>query len=95
MASYNNIFLRNGYNTKDPRLVELADELGAKPIEIWENREYESEAAAMRYLMERINREWFFCSVVGRMKRNIADFARGYQDKFDAIVGSNASLCRN
>jgi len=95
MASYNNIFLRNGYNIKDPRLIELADELGAKPIEIWENREYESEAAAMRYLVERINREWFFCSVMGRMKRNIADYARSYQDKFDAIAGSSGSACHN
>jgi hypothetical protein len=27
-----------------PRLVALASELGAKPIEIWEDREYQSEA---------------------------------------------------
>ena len=95
MSSYNNLFLRNGYNTQDPRLVELAEELGAKPIEIWEDREYQSEAVAMRYLMERMHREWFYCYVIGRMKRNIADYARGYQDRFGAIVDSGTPACRN
>ena len=95
MASYNNIFLRNGYNTRDPRLVALADELGAKPIEIWEDREYRSEVSAMRYLVERMNGESFSCSVFSRMKRNIADYARNYHDKFDGIVGSGLPACRN
>lgn len=95
MASYNNIFLRNGYNTSDPRLVALADELGAKPIEIWEDREYQSEVSAMRYLVERMNGESFSCSVFSRMKRNIADYARNYHDKFDEIVSSGLPACRN
>jgi hypothetical protein len=95
MASYNNIFLKNGYNTEDPRLVALAEELGAKPIEIWEGREYQSEASAMRYLMERMHGEWFYCDVIGRMKRNIADYARGYQDKFGAIDTASSPTCRN
>lgn len=95
MASYNNIFLRNGYNTNDPRLVALADELGAKPIEIWEDREYRSEVDAMRYLVERMNGESFSCSVFSRMKRNIADYARNYHDKFDGMVTSGLLACRN
>jgi len=95
MASYNSIFLRNGYNTRDPRLVALADELGAKPIEIWEDREYQSEVGAMRYLMERINGESFYCSVFGRIRRNIADYARNYQNKFDTIVNSGSPACHN
>lgn len=82
IASYNSIFLKNGYDTKDPRLVALADELGAKPIEIWEDREYQSEASAMKYLMERIDRESFYCSVMDRMRRNINFYARNYQSKF-------------
>ncbi len=95
MASYNTIFLRNGYNTEDPRLVALADELGARPVEIWESREYQSEAAAMQYLMERINRERFYCAVLGRIKRNIADYARAYQDKFEAINLLEEASCKN
>ncbi len=95
MASYNNIFLRNGYNTSDPRLVALADELGAKPIEIWEDREYRSEVSAMRYLVERMSGESFSCSVFSRMKRNITDYARNYQDKFDNIASTGLPSCRN
>jgi hypothetical protein len=82
IASYNSIFLKNGYNTSDPRLVALASELGAKPIEIWEDREYQSEASAMRYLMERIDHESFYCSVMDRMRHNITFYARNYQSRF-------------
>lgn len=95
MASYNNIFLKNGYNTRDPRLVSLATELGAKPIEIWEDREYQSEVSAMRYLLQRINHEVFYCTVLGRMKRNIAEYARNYQERFDDIVNSGLQPCQN
>jgi hypothetical protein len=94
MISYNAIFLRNGYNTNDPRLVALADELGAKPIEIWEDREYRSEVNAMRYLVERMGNESFSCSLFSRMRRNIADYARNYQDRFDAIVTPGPIACR-
>ena len=95
MSSYNSIFLRNGYNTSDPRLVALADELGAKPIEIWEDREYRSEVSAMRYLVERMSHESFSCSLFSRMKRNIADYARNYRDKFEEISTSGHPVCRN
>jgi hypothetical protein len=95
MASYNSIFLRNGYDTNDPRLVALAEELGAKPIEIWEEREYRSEVDAMHYLVERMDGESFSCSVFSRMKRNIADYARHYHEKFDVLVTSSFPACRN
>ena len=95
IASYNNIFLRNGYDVTDPRLVALADELGAKPIEIWEAREYNSEVNAMMYLIQRMKGETFSCSVFSRMRRNIADHARNHNDKFQPIVTSSLPGCRN
>jgi len=95
MASYNSIFLKNGYDTNDPQLVALADELGAKPIEIWEDREYNSEVSAMRYLLERMQGESFSCSVFSRMRRNVSDYARNFHDKFDELVGPGAHTCRN
>ncbi|MEP6703175.1 MAG: hypothetical protein ABJB34_00050 [Acidobacteriota bacterium] len=95
MASYNSIFLRNGYNTSDPRLVALVEELGSKPIEIWEDREYRSEVSAMRYLVERMSREAFSCSVFLRVKKNVANYARTYHDKFDDIVSSGLQGCRS
>jgi hypothetical protein len=95
MAAYNSIFLKNGYKTDDPKLVALAEELGAKPIEIWEDREYNSEALAMKYLMQRIEGESFSCSVFSRMKRNISDYAGSFHRRFDDIVGSGMPECRN
>ena len=94
IASYNSIFLRNGYNVKDPRLVALATELGANPIEIWEEREYRSEVNAMRYLMERISRESFYCSVMDRMKRNVSEYAGNFRDNFQALLNSPPQGCR-
>lgn len=93
IASYNSIFLKNGYDTNDPRLVALADELGAKPIEIWEDREYQSEMSAMRFLMQRIGRESFYCSVMDRMKRNIMYYARSYEARFLQV--SSQQPCNN
>jgi len=90
MASYNSIFLKNGYDTSDPRLVELANELGGKPIEIWEAREYKSEVSSLRYLMERINREPYYCSVFTRVKRNIANYASNYKESFELTAGESA-----
>ena len=95
IESYNEIFLRNGYNIGDPRLVALADELGAKPIEIWEDREYRSEVSAMQYLVERMNGESASCSVFSRMKRNISHYARNYSDKFSELVTSDIPPCGN
>lgn len=85
ITSYNSIFLKNGYNTTDPRLVELAEELGGNPIEIWEAREYQSEVNALRYLIERISDEPFNCSVFTRMRRNVSNYARNYKDRFQQV----------
>jgi hypothetical protein len=95
MDSYNSIFLKNGYNTRDERLLALATELGAKPIEIWEEREYQSEVNAMRFLLERISKEAFFCTVYYRMRRNISEHARNYQDRFEPVTLGVPSPCRN
>lgn len=96
MASYNTIFLKNGYNTSDPRLVDLAKELGAKPIEIWEAREYRSEVSALRYLMERMDREPTYCSIFARVRRNVTSYAREYRYSFEEVVGvSRRNNCQD
>jgi hypothetical protein len=96
IASYNAIFLKNGYNTSDPRLVALASELGGMPIEIWEAREYQSEVSAFRFLMERMNHEPYYCSVFSRAQRNITSFARNYKDSFEQVVGElPRNVCTN
>src|SRR5688572_10922725 len=96
MASYNTIFLKNGYDTSDPRLIELANELGGKPVEIWEAREYKSELSALRYLMERIHREPYYCTVFTRVKRNVTNYAFNYRQSFEDAAGESSSdACRD
>ena len=80
---YTSIFLSNGFNSRDEKLVELAEKIGGTPIEIWESREYWSEVNAMYFLQERIKYEDFYCHVFKRIKRNVETYARGYSDRFD------------
>jgi len=95
MSAYYKIFLNNGYDTADPQLVKLAGELGRQPMEIWEDREYWGEANAMRYIVSRINKEGFFCSMLGNIMRNVTSYARPYEARFDIIAGSNVPAgCR-
>jgi len=54
---YNAIFLSNGYNTCDPRLIELAREMGGSSMEMWVHSEYWAEANVMLYLRDRITEE--------------------------------------
>ncbi len=93
MENYYKIFLMNGFNTRDPRLMTLEKELGAQPIAIWEDREYWSEVGAMHFLVERIGNESFYCSVLNKVKRNVADHARNYQDRFELSTIGGRSTC--
>jgi len=92
MESYYKIFLSNGFNTKDPRLVALEKELGGQPIAIWEDREYWSEVNALRYLVE-IGNQSFYCSVISKVKRNVSEYAVNYKDRFDLSNLSNRPVC--
>jgi hypothetical protein len=83
IPEYTSIFLKNGHNTKDEKLVELAEELGGTPIEIWESREYWSEVTAMKYLSERIKDESYYCFVFNKIRSNITSYAREYEDRFE------------
>ena len=67
MPTYNKILLDNGYNVRDQRLLDLVAQMGGTPVEIWENREYWGETNAMRYLLDRIHKEEFYCSVFNKI----------------------------
>ena len=73
---YNKIFLSNGYNVNDPQLVELAQQMGGNPVEIWEDREYWGEANAMLYLRDRVAKENFHCNLFNRIKRTVEQYAK-------------------
>lgn len=85
---YNKIFLSNGHNVNDPRLVELAQQMGGNPVEIWEDREYWGEANAMLYLRDRMAREGFQCRLFNKIKRMVEQYAKRYEDRFTEIAKS-------
>jgi len=93
MPVYTSIFLKNGRDTKDQKLVDLAEQMGGTPVEIWESREYWSEVNAMRYLTERINKEDFYCFVFNKIKRNIETYAKDYENRFDQYTEFSQSPC--
>jgi len=83
MPVYTEIFLNNGRDMKDKKLVDLAKQMGGTPVEIWESREYWSEVNAMRFLQERIGKEDFYCYVFNKIKLNIETYAKDYEYRFD------------
>lgn len=88
MPQYNSIFLSNGRDTSDPRLIELARRMGATPVEIWEDREYWGETNAMLYLRDRFAEDGFRCLLFNRIKRSVDLYASSYEERFLNIAES-------
>ena len=92
VPAYNKIFLSNGYNTKDPRLVELAQKMGGNPVEVWEDREYWGEANAMLFLRDRVAGEKFHCRLFSKIKRAVEEYAKNYEERFAEIAKAQSAL---
>lgn len=88
MPQYNEIFLSNGRNLGDPRLIELARRMGGTPVEIWEDREYWGETNAMLYLRDRFAEDAFRCLLFSRIKRSVDLYAPSYEERFLNIAQS-------
>lgn len=91
MPQYNQIFLGNGRNPGDSRLIELAQKMGGTPVEIWEDREYWGETNAMLYLRDRFAEDNFRCLLFSRIKRSVDLYAPGYEERFLNIAQSTYS----
>jgi hypothetical protein len=89
---YNKIFLSNGYNVDDPKLVELAKQMGGNPVQIWEDREYWGEANAMLFLRDRVARERFHCKLFNKIQRTVEEYAKGYEERFAEIAKAQGAL---
>lgn len=87
---YISIFLANGHNMQDEKLVALAEQMGGTPMKIWESREYWSEVNAMLFLKEKFSKEVFLCNVFGKIKTNVETYAKNYEDRFGAM---DISIC--
>jgi YD repeat-containing protein len=82
IPQYNKIFLSNGRNANDPRLIELARQIGGTPVEIWEDREYWGEANAMVYLRDKVTEEGIRCSLFARIRHSVDLYAKSYEMRF-------------
>ena len=92
VPTYNKIFLSNGYNVNDPRLVEIADKIGGNPVQIWEDREYWGEANAMLYLKDRVEKEKFHCRLFSKIKRAVDEYAKDYEQRFAEIAKEQGAM---
>ena len=95
IPQYNKIFLTNGRNAQDPRLVELAQKIGGTPVQIWEDREYWGETNAMLYLRDRITQNDMRCSLFNRIRHSVDLYAKQYEKRFFDIAHASPStkLC--
>ncbi len=89
---YNKIFLSNGYNVDDPRLVDLARKMGGNPVQLWEDREYWGEANAMLFLRDRVEKEKFHCRLFAKIKRAVEEYAKDYEERFAEIAKEQGAI---
>ena len=86
IKTYNMRFLENGYNTRDPKLLELAVKMGGTPVEICEDREHGSEIKAMHYLFERLTDDELRRVLLVSIKETINFFAKSFQQRYSEFI---------
>lgn len=95
IPQYNKIFLANGRKDGDPKLLDLARQMGGTPVTIWEDREYWGETNAMLYLRDRITENDMRCSLFSRIRHSVDLYAKQYEQRFFDIAHASPStkLC--
>jgi hypothetical protein len=93
MPLYKTIFLSNGHDTHDPRLIKMAKQMGGTSVEVWEDREYWGEANAMLFLRDRVSEKSLRCILFARIKRTVEEYAESYAERFNQIAQLKPSLC--
>jgi hypothetical protein len=91
IPQYNKIFLNNGRRADDPRLLELARQMGGTPVSIWEDREYWGETNAMVYLRDRIMQDDRRCVLFNRIRDSVDLYAKQYEQRFFEVAHSDKS----
>jgi len=92
IPQYNKIFLANGRKNEDPKLVDLAQQMGGTPVTIWEDREYWGETNAMLYLRDRITENDMRCSLFSRIRHSVDTYAKQYEKRFFDIAHASPSM---
>jgi YD repeat-containing protein len=91
IPQYNKIFLSNGRDANDPRLLEMSQKIGGTPVQIWEDREYWGEANAMMYLRDRVTEEGLRCTLFSKIKHSVDLYAKDYEPRFIEIARATPS----
>lgn len=91
IPQYNKIFLTNGRNPNDAKLIELVQQLGGTPVEIWEDREYWGEANAMLYLRDRFTDEGMRCPLFSKIRHSVDLYAKPYEPRFLEIARASST----
>jgi hypothetical protein len=86
IPQYNKIFLNNGRKADDPRLIELANQMGGTPVAIWEDREYWGETNALVFLRDRITQDDLRCMLFNRIRHSVDLYAKQYEERFFEIA---------
>ena len=91
IPQYNKIFLSNGRNANDPKLIELAEKIGGTPVQIWEDREYWGEVNAMMYLRDKVTDDSLRCTLFNKIRHSVDLYAKDYEKRFLDIAKTSPS----
>ena len=92
IPQYNKIFLSNGRNENDPKLLDLVAKIGGTPVQVWEDREYWGEANAMLYLRDRFTEESLRCPIFSRIRHSVDLYAKPYEPRFMEVARATPNL---
>jgi YD repeat-containing protein len=91
IPQYNKIFLSNGRDPNDPRLLELTQKIGGTPVQVWEDREYWGEANAMTYLRDRVTEDNLRCALFSKIRHSVDLYAKDYEPRFLEVARAGTS----
>jgi len=95
IPQYVSIFLKNGFDRGDKRLLDLERQMGGTPTSIWADREFTSELDTMRYIGQRLDIENGLCRVLKKVRKNLTDYAGEHEKAFESAPELSSSICND
>ena len=80
--AYLTILQTKGHDRHDPRLTDLAQQLGGPPIQIWSGWECRAEANALLYLRDKVSQQQLPPSLLETIARNVTLSTNGCAKSF-------------
>jgi hypothetical protein len=82
LRTYITITLAKGHEKYDPRLTELAQQLGATPLQVWTDWECLAETNALLYLQDKVSQKLLPPSLLKTIANNVTLNAKGCPKAF-------------